>query len=295
MAVNLDGPGEFAPTPLSGRHPLKMADLETFEQTGTGHSLARHVHDGKGDFASDAERLAANPGIPASGGFLSRQAAQESVDAAVAASAGRIMSWRRHADRYTPFITELDLGAVNGHNLSRELYDRGERTSRPTTGIRIVLMPDAQFASGFAVLTAYNVSVPAPAAQVYGIEPLETYEAAGLSRALARHEAPIAVQLATGGRAARFAGRSAAQRSVARGVAYWSSEIATWLADPAAPDTLSRAFCDDTQVGETLTAAEADAGEGRMTATPVVMFTLKKDARFSSGFGVADAFPSRSF
>ena len=301
-SMNLDGP-DMPPRrtdrigiKAAAAHPLGMSSLEAFEASGAGHCLARHVHDRAGAFASDAARLAKDRGIPASGGFHDRSTAQLAVDAAVAANQARIVAWRADADRYHPFIAELGLDREIGRSLTREEFDAGVRDSLPTTGVRLVLMPDPRFGGGFAVLTAYNVRVPAPSDRPLAIRPLAEYGALGYNGVLRRQSTIVAAQIAAGlPAAARFSSTTAAQRVLAQGVAYWSSEIAAWLADPGTAPTLVRSFCALGPIGATLTPAEAAAGESRLTSTPVVLFKLTKDSLFAEGFAVADAYPSRSF
>ncbi len=282
--------------PLAGGHPLRSVSLQEYERAGAGHALARHVHDENGQFSSDAARLAADPFIPASGGFTDAATAQRSVDDALTRGARRIAAWRRTATRFTPFIAEVALGHVNGHNLSRELFDRGIVASIPTTGVRIVLMPDDRFACGFAVLTAYNVAVPPPPSRVHSFPALSVRNEDGSDGALAVAAQPPDAQFASGvPTAVRFVSADAARRTVAAGVAAWSAEIDAWLADGGAAETFTRAFVGPRTVGHTWRIEERDAGVAEWTATPTVLFTLCRFAAAPSGFVVSRAVPSRSF
>ncbi len=142
---------------LHPRRPISVEPLEVYERRGDGHTVSRHCGTGP---AVEAERLAEHPWLEATGAFPDVLTAQRCVEACVAAHRTEVERWRRGAR--ARLAISVDLHEVVGDELRRSRWEAGE-PPQPATAVRVVLKRDSAYRSGFAVLTAYPVTVAADA------------------------------------------------------------------------------------------------------------------------------------
>jgi hypothetical protein len=137
--------------------PISVEPLEVYERRGDGHTVSRHCGITP---AVEAQRLADHPWLEATGAFPDLPTAQRSVAGCVAANRREVERWRRGAR--SRLAISADLHEVVGDELRRSRWEAG-LPPMPATAVRVVLRRDPTYRSGFAVLTAYPVTVPADA------------------------------------------------------------------------------------------------------------------------------------
>jgi hypothetical protein len=119
-------------------------DLSRDEQRG-GHTLDKHV-----DRTDDElrQRLEREQHISAASSWTDRDAAEETVGAALRAEQGRIQSWQARGYPRPNLALHFDAGKVIGRSMRH-----GDTRSAPCTEAVIVLKADGP--TGFYVLTTY--------------------------------------------------------------------------------------------------------------------------------------------
>jgi hypothetical protein len=132
-----DRDGENQPT--SGRY-----DLSRDEERG-GHTLAKHV--GRSD-EELRQRLDWERNISAASTWTDREAAEETVGAALRQEHNRIDSWERRGYPRTNLALHFDAGRAIGRSMRH-----GDANSSPCTQAVIVLKADGP--ESFYVLTTY--------------------------------------------------------------------------------------------------------------------------------------------
>jgi Bacterial CdiA-CT RNAse A domain len=147
---------------LHPRRPITVEPLEVYERCGDGHTVSRHCGTTP---TLEAERLAEHPWLEATGSFPDVPTAQRCVEACVAARRVEVERWRRGAR--ARLAISADMHEVVGDELRRSGWEAGE-PPQPATAVRVVLKRDSAYRSGFAVLTAYPVTV---AGDVYPRQP----------------------------------------------------------------------------------------------------------------------------
>ncbi len=138
---------------LHPRTPITVEPLEVYEHRGDGHTVSRHCGTTP---EVEAQRLAEHPWLEATGAFPDVPTAQRCVESCVAANRREVERWRRGAR--PRLAISADLHAVVGDELRRSQWEAG-LPPRPATAVRVVLRRDPAYPSGFAVLTAYPVTV----------------------------------------------------------------------------------------------------------------------------------------
>ncbi len=138
---------------LQLRRPVSVEPLEVYDRRGDGHTVSRHCGTTP---QVEAERLAKRPWLEATGSFPDVATAQRCVEACVAAHRALVERWRRGAR--PRLAISADMHEVVGDELRRSRWEAGEGP-QPATAVRVVLKRDRTYRSGFAVLTAYPVTV----------------------------------------------------------------------------------------------------------------------------------------
>jgi hypothetical protein len=142
---------------LHPHRPISVEPLEVYDRRGDGHTISRHCGTTP---VVEAERLAENPWLEATGSFPDVPTAQRCVVACVAANRAEVRRWRNGAR--SRLAISVDMHEVVGDELRRSRWEAGE-PPRPATAVRVVLKRADAYESGFAVLTAYPVIVHADA------------------------------------------------------------------------------------------------------------------------------------
>ena len=132
--------------------PVTIESLDVYELNGDGHTLRRHCDRTPG---ADAERLADNPWLTATGSFLSADVAQAAVAECVAACSDEVRAWLAGSDGRR--ILVHDCGRPIGDVLRRADLVRGITTPQPTSSVLTVLRRHTEYPGGFVVKTAYPV------------------------------------------------------------------------------------------------------------------------------------------
>ena len=146
-------------TPLL--EPVAIESLEVYELNGDGHTIRRHCDRTPG---ADAERLADNPWLAATGSFTTVDVAQAAVAECVAACSAEVRAWLAGTDSRR--ILVHDCGRPIGDVLRRADLARGVTTPQPTTSLLAVLRRHSEYPGGFVVKTAYPVRRITPARPV---------------------------------------------------------------------------------------------------------------------------------
>ena len=137
--------GQSEATTHSGGHSTSgRYDLSRDEERG-GHTLAKHV--GRSDDEL-RERLERERNISAASTWTDREAAEETVAAALRQEHNRIESWERRGDRRPNLALHYDAGSVIGRSMRH-----GDAASSPCNQAVIVLKADGP--ESFYVLTTY--------------------------------------------------------------------------------------------------------------------------------------------
>ena len=168
-------PRPAAPTP---GQPVTIEALEVYELNGDGHTIRRHCDRTPG---ADAERLADNPWLAATGSFISVDVAQAAVAECVAACSDEVRAWLAGPDSRR--ILVHDCGRPIGDVLRRADLAHGVTTPLSTSSVLTVLRRHTEYPGGFVVKTAYpvrRVTVPAPPVRIHleGGPPSATTETA---------------------------------------------------------------------------------------------------------------------
>lgn len=137
---------------LHGRRPTAVEPLEVYERRGDGHTVSRHCATTP---EVEADRLARQPWLPATGSFPDVATAQRCVQACIAANRPEVERWRRGGRNRLAIGVEMH--EVIGDELRRSRWEEGGAPV-PATAVRVVLKRNRTYPSGFAVLTAYPVS-----------------------------------------------------------------------------------------------------------------------------------------
>lgn len=139
------GDGQSGATSHSSRHSgLGRYDLSRDEERG-GHTLAKHV--GRSDDEL-RQRLDRERNISAASTWTDREAAEETVAAALRQEHNRIEDWERRGERRPNLALHFDAGHVIGRSMRH-----GDSSSSPCHGAVIVLKADGP--GSFYVLTTY--------------------------------------------------------------------------------------------------------------------------------------------
>ncbi len=128
----------------SGERAPGRYDLSRDEERG-GHTLAKHV--GRSDDEL-RQRLERERNISAASTWTDREAAEETVGAAMREEHNRIDTWERRGYPRPNLALHFDAGRVIGRSIRH-----GGDTSSPCTGAIVVLKADGP--ESFYVLTAY--------------------------------------------------------------------------------------------------------------------------------------------
>lgn len=279
-------------SPSTSGRPLGAPTLRDFEfgvADPISHAISRHSAAGR--WATAADRLAdpSQATIPAAGHFTDEAAMETAWTLALAGAAPQIDAWRRGRDRRWPydaahpFIAEVDLQRTVGGTLTRDEFDRGQRTENPARSVRIVLTPSARFACGFEPVTAYAVLEPRPQARIAPTTLDAQERLAGQ---------PLVTTLPTGHPVTtRLLDRGVVDRALRELIRRWSGDIEAWRRDPAATWPLRLTACFRQPVGT------VSVDGGSEFATPLLTATLEKsdDARARSGWRVTTLQPSRGW
>ena len=128
-------------------HPIgPMRNLSQDEAAG-GHILRKHV--GQTD-EQLRERLEREPRITGASTYTDRQAAEQAVGAAIAASQDRIQRWLGRPGGHPNLVLDYDSDAPIGRTMNR---NRGESQSRPCAHALVVLKYSGP--GQYYVLTSY--------------------------------------------------------------------------------------------------------------------------------------------
>ena len=123
-----------------------MRNLSQDEAAG-GHILRKHV--GQTD-EQLRERLEREPRITGASTYTDRQAAEQAVGAAIAASQDRIQRWLGRPGGHPNLVLDYDSDAPIGRTMNR---NRGESQSRPCAHALVVLKYSGP--GQYYVLTSY--------------------------------------------------------------------------------------------------------------------------------------------
>ncbi|MHB8717960.1 MAG: RNase A-like domain-containing protein [Candidatus Dormibacteria bacterium] len=138
---------------------VTIEPLQVYELNGDGHTIRRHCDRTPG---ADAERLADNPWLAATGSFSSVDVAQAAVAECVATCSAEVRAWLAGTDSRR--ILVHDCGRPIGDVLRRADLVRGVTTAETTSTVLVVLRRHTEYPGGFVVKTAYPVRHLTPSA-----------------------------------------------------------------------------------------------------------------------------------